>query len=108
MGKNVTRHPPWHQIAPDQATPLGSGTPWDQTPQDQAPPSWDQAPHAPLGPDPLGPGTLMDRHEPVNILPCPRLRLWVVIICTFIIYQQTHFPRILRLLGITLGTIETI
>ena len=74
--------------------PPGPGTPQDQTPQDQASPLWDQAPPRTRHPPgtrppgtrdpgtrhPLGPGTpLVDRHTPVNILPCPKLRLWAVI-----------------------------
>ena len=63
-----TRHPPWDQ------TPPGPDPLWDQ-----APPLWDQAPP--------GPGTHLwdqappvDRQTPVNILPCPKLRLRAVII----------------------------
>ena len=42
---------------------------WDQTPRDQAPPTR----------HPPGPGTPpVDRHTPVNILPCPKLRLRAV------------------------------
>ena len=55
--------PPWDQTP----TPLGPDTPRNQTPQDQVPP---------------GTGTPLDRHTPVNILPCPKLRLRAVIIST--------------------------
>ena len=59
---------------PPAAVAVGGSPPAppDQAPQEQAPP-WDQAPHS--GPDPP-----VDRHTPVNILPCPKLRLRAVII----------------------------
>ena len=80
------------------------GTPWDQTPTDQAhsPPGtrplWTRHPsqtRPPLGPPPPGPGTPtplepgipqhqappVDRYTPVNILPCPKVRLRAVITC---------------------------
>ena len=46
-------------------TPRGPGTPRTQTPP---------GPGTPTGPDPP-----VDRHTPVNILPCPKLRLRAVI-----------------------------
>ena len=57
------RHPleqayPWTRHPPRPGTPLGPGTPQSR------PPSWDHAP-----------SPLVDRHTPVNILPCPKLRL---------------------------------
>ena len=66
-----TRHP-----SRDQAPP------WDQIPfrtrhtLQRRPPS---RPGTPPGADPPGPGTPpVDRHTPVNILPCPKLRLRAV------------------------------
>ena len=47
-------------------------------PQDQAPPPETRHPPGTRHPPP-GPGTpTVDRHTPVNILPCPKLRLRVV------------------------------
>ena len=61
------------------------------TPRDQAPP-WNQAPHAPGIPQYRNPARNrciprtrqppVDRHTPVNILPCPKLRLRAVKIMT--------------------------
>ena len=57
---------------PGTRQPPEPGTPWTRHPPEQAPP----------GPGtPQGPCTPpVDRHTPVNILPCPKLRLQVVII----------------------------
>ena len=63
-----TRHPPRPGTVPDQVPLLGAGTPQTRhppgpstlLPSDQAPP-------------------LVDRHTPVNLLPCPKLRLRAVI-----------------------------
>ena len=68
-----------------EQTPLGIGTPGTRHPRDQAPPP--PGPGIPLGPGThspstrhhTGPGTpLVDRHTPVNLLPCPKLRLRAV------------------------------
>ena len=87
-----------HQAPLRTRHPLGPGIPpGPDTPKDQAPPG----PGTPLGPDPHlgpappgpgtpprpgtppdqtlpGPDTPWTRHPPVNILPCPKLRLRAV------------------------------
>ena len=84
-----------------------SGTPREQAPPKQAPPQeqihtpWDQAPpgaDTPLQSRHPSPGAdtprtrhppLLDRHTPVNILPCPKLRLRAVIKSKCIeVYEQ--------------------
>ena len=58
-----------------QAPPPRAGTPQDQNPQEQAPPQSS----TPLGQALPRDQTLpVDRHTPVNILPCPKLRLRAV------------------------------
>ena len=70
-----------HQAPPGPGTPLGPDPTWDQAPPGISTPP--QSRHHP------GPGTPLqapprqppvDRHTPVNILPCPKLRLRAVII----------------------------
>ena len=58
--------------------------PPDQTPQDQAPlpgpdPPGAGTPHPGTRHPPLAQAPPVDRHTPVNILPCPKLRLRAVI-----------------------------
>ena len=84
-----------------QAPLLGAGTPLGAAPPDQVPPPWEHTPrrrhppatlnmapltdqaHTPPGEAPLeevppGVEPPVDRHTPVNILPCPKLRLRAV------------------------------
>ena len=76
---------PQEQAPPPEQAPPRAGTPWSRhrpragIPQDQTPP--EQAPPLGEGIPPL-PGRRhppVDRHTPVNILPCPKLRLRPVI-----------------------------
>ena len=57
--------PPRSRYPPDQAPP-GPGTPWEQTPPGSRHPPCEQN----------------SWHTPMKILPCPKLRLRAVIICT--------------------------
>ena len=68
-----TRHPQ------GPGTPQGPDPPWSRHPPEQAPP-WDQAPtqhQTPLTRPPQS-RPPVDRHTPLNILPCPKLRLRAV------------------------------
>ena len=69
---------------PRSRHPLDQAPPWEQVPPGTRPP--DQAPPGTRPPGsgtPLGAGTppppFVNRHTPVNILPCPKLRLRAVI-----------------------------
>ena len=91
-----TRYPPGagpHPPTLDQAPPTGADPnqahPPDQAHTPRSRPSTDQAhppprPGTPQEQTPPGPGTPpVDRHTPVNILPCPKLRLRAVIKAMF-------------------------
>ena len=70
-----TRHPSQEQAPQQEQAP----PPEQASPPEQAPP-WEQTPRAGT-PGPVTPP--VDRHTPVNILPCPKLRLRAVNIFYF-------------------------
>ena len=114
-----TRYPPGADTPSWEQAPPWTRHPREQDPLEQAPLPWtrhpspEQAPPSPQTRHPPGPGTPwsrhppgagnlrtrhppVDRHTPVNILPCPKLRLRAVIrrICNigirgFIMWKQT-------------------
>ena len=90
-------HPPGIMHTPQSRHPLGPCTPRAGTPLwDHAPPP--HRPGTPPGAAPPGAATPpMDRHTPVNILPCPKLRFRVVIsripmLCYLWQWQIQNFP----------------
>ena len=100
--RGLHQAPPWDEAPSWDQTPLDQTPPRTRHPPDQAPPK-DQTPQtrhpSPRIRHPPGPGTPqeqtptgtrhppdqtpspVDRHTPVNILPCPKFRLRAVKIC---------------------------
>ena len=79
-----------HQAPPPGPDPPGAGTPpGTKHPPDQAPPRMRHPPGS--RPPPV------DRHTPVNILPCPKLRLRAVKINAFALGKWSYLEEFNKL-----------